>query len=272
MLNIFTEHTTDIIHKTSVDFVLRPAGKVVNLIQYDDTLPILKVSLFNNNKEYILPDDTQVYLRYLKPDGTFCYNGALGISEDKTAVYFIITFQMTTAVGKATAVVEFVKDDNRLASSPIQFNITMNPVQSDAIESNVEIGMVQEILNEATAAVTAAQQAAQVAVDAKNYILNIIGGGYVTLATDQSITGTKDFVDINVNGTLTFNQNGVISGDIIPETNANSNIGNNIKRMNDIYGVRLIGNKLVLGNTELDETKLRKLLDLLEVMIVEEDS
>ena len=244
----------------------RPAAKVVNLVQYDDTLPKLKVKLLKNDKEFQVPDNTEMFIRYSKPDGTFVYNSALGYSEDKKYVYFTITYQMTTNIGKLFAVIEMLHGDERAASSPIQINVNKNPIQSDDIESHVELGIVEGLLHEAEAAVLQAQQYRDECEDIYNQIVNMVGGGYVTLATTQHITGEKTIDRINIETLITFNQNGRFSGDIIPNAENTYNLGNSVYKLNTIYS-----NKIVIGRYTLDETKVKKLLDLLEVFIVEEE-
>ena len=268
----YTVVNTDVIHDTLVDFILRPAAKVVNLIQYDDTLPKLKVKLLKNDKEFQVPDNTEMFIRYSKPDGTFVYNSALGYSADKKYVYFAITFQMTTNIGKLFAVVEMLHGSQRAASSPIQININKNPIQSDDIESQVELGIVEGLLHEAEAAVLQAQQYKNECEDIYNQIINMIGGGYVTLATEQHITGEKTIDRINIETLITFNQNGRTSGNIIPVTTTSYNLGSSTYKWNNIYAAQVIATKIRLGSTELDETKLKKLLELLEVFLVEEVS
>lgn len=263
----YIESSTDVIHETSVDYVLRPSGKVINLIQYDDTLPKIKIKILKNNKEFQVPDDTEFYIRYSKPDGTFIYNSAIGYSQDKTYVYFAITFQMTTNIGKSIAVIEMLTGDQRASSSPIQININANPIQSDDIESRVELGIVESLLHQAEFAVLQAQQARDRCEEIYNEIINIIGGGYVTLSTQQHITGRKTIDYLDINNLLTFNQGSRFHGNFVPDVNSVYDIGNSAYRINIIYG-----NKIVLGRYELDEVKLGKLLELLEVLIVEEET
>ena len=270
-MNQYIVLSTDIIHETSVDFILRPAGKVVNLIQYDDTLPKLKVKLCKNDKEFILENNVQVFIRYPKPDGTFVYDSALGTDETGTFVYFAISYQMTTTIGKLFAVVELVIGSEKAASSPIQINIGKNPIQNGDIESHVEMGIIERLLQESQQAVLAAQQARDEAIAAKNYIINIIGGGYVTLTTQQHITGEKNINVLNINNYLSFGPNAKITGNIIPTDTDMYDIGTTALKWNSVLANTYYGTSLVLGNTVLDETKLKKLLELLEVFEVVEE-
>ena len=264
-MNIYVVTDHDIIHETSVDFVLRSVGKEVHVVQYDNLLPIIKVNLFENGERYILPDDAHVNLRFGKVDRTFVYNSALGCTPEKDAVYFAVDEQMTAIDSTVYPVVEIIVGTDHSSSSSFKVIIDRNPIQDTDLESQVELGVVQSLLYEST-------QAAQTAVDAKNYIISIIGGGYVTLDTIQHITGQKTIDRLNINNYLYFNENSKIHGDIVPDVDATYNIGNGAARINDIQAVRIIGQKLILGATELDETKLQKLLELLEVFVVEEVS
>ena len=86
---------TGISHPTSVDFSKRSINQPVHLVQYDKSLPILAVSLYNNGQLYPLPDDAIASIRLGKPDKTFVYNRALGCNSNRTVVYFEVTQQMT---------------------------------------------------------------------------------------------------------------------------------------------------------------------------------
>ena len=48
-----------ILHKTQVDLTLSIVQKVIYLVQYDKSLPVIEVELFNNNEKYYLfhPND-----------------------------------------------------------------------------------------------------------------------------------------------------------------------------------------------------------------------
>ena len=254
-----------IIHETSVDFVLRSVGKEVHLVQYDNLLPVIKVNLYNNGEKYILPNEAHVNLRFGKVDRTFVYEEALGCNHDRDAVYFAVTDQMTVINSTVAPVVEIVIGTDHSSSSSFKVIIDKNPIQDSDLESQVDLSVVQSLVYEAN-------QAAQIAVEAKNYIISIIGGGYVTLDTIQHITGEKTIDKLHINNYLYFEQTAKIHGSIIPDNDAVYDIGTGAARINDVQAVRIIGQKLILGATELNEEKLQKLLELLEVFVVEEVS
>lgn len=144
-MNIYVVGDNDIIHETSVDFALRPVAKEIHVVQYDNLLPIVKVSLFNNGRRYILPNDASVNLRFGKVDHTFVYKGVLGCSEDRDAVYFTVDQQMTVLASKVLPVLELITSDGHLSSSPIPFIIDRNPIQDGDIESQDDFKILYEI-------------------------------------------------------------------------------------------------------------------------------
>ena len=147
---------TGISHPTSVDFSKRSINQPVHLVQYDKSLPILAVSLYNNGQLYPLPDDAIASIRLGKPDKTFVYNRALGCNSNRTVVYFEVTQQMTLIEGEYYPLVEITREDKIANSSSIYIIVDRNPVQHDYIESTNEFKELVEYRNEA---ITAAQNA-----------------------------------------------------------------------------------------------------------------
>ena len=147
---------TGISHPTSVDFSKRSINQPVHLVQYDKSLPILAVSLYNNGQLYPLPDDAIASIRLGKPDKTFVYNRALGCNSNRTVVYFEVTQQMTLIEGEYYPIVEITREDKIANSSSIYIIIDRNPIQRDYIESTIECKELVDFRNEA---LTAAQNA-----------------------------------------------------------------------------------------------------------------
>lgn len=140
---------TGISHATSVDFSKRSVNQPAHIVQYDKTLPILAVSLYNNGQPYRLNETMDVSIRLGKPDRTFVYNKALGCDSTRTIIYFEITEQMTIFSGEYYPVVE-IKDGDKIAnSSTIYLVIDRNPVQTDYIESTFEYKELVEYRDEA---------------------------------------------------------------------------------------------------------------------------
>ena len=149
---------TGISHATSVDFSKRSVNQPVHIVQYDRTLPILAVSLYNNGQLYRLSETMDVSIRLGKPDRTFVYNKALGCDSTRTIVYFEITQQMSLFDGEYYPVIE-IKDGEKIAnSSTIYLVVDRNPVQHDYVESTIEYKEIIEYRDEALKASKEAKQ------------------------------------------------------------------------------------------------------------------
>ena len=148
---------TGISHATSVDFSKRSVNQPVHIVQYDRTLPILAVSLYNNGQLYRLSESMDVSIRLGKPDRTFVCNKALGCDSTRTIVYFEITQQMSIFDGEYYPVIE-IKDGEKIAnSSTIYLVVDRNPVQHDYIESTIEYKELVDYRDEALKAKEAAK-------------------------------------------------------------------------------------------------------------------
>ena len=149
---------TGISHATSVDFSKRSVNQPVHIVQYDRTLPILAVSLYNNGQLYRLSETMDVSIRLGKPDRTFVCNKALGCDSTRTIVYFEITQQMSIFDGEYYPVIE-IKDGEKIAnSSTIYLVVDRNPVQNDYVESTIEYKELVEYRDEALKASKEAKQ------------------------------------------------------------------------------------------------------------------
>ena len=155
---VTTYTPTGISHTTSVDFSKRSISQPVHIVQYDRTLPILAVSLYNNGQLYFLPESMGVSIRFGKPDKTFVYNKALGCNEDRTIVYFEITQQMSLFYGEFYPVIELTDGESIANSSTIYIIVDKNPVQHDYIESTIEYKEIIEYRNEALEAAENAKE------------------------------------------------------------------------------------------------------------------
>lgn len=131
-MNVYNIHDEDIIHETSIDFVLRPVFTDVHLVQYDEGLPIVKVNLYRNGRKYILPNNVEANVRFLKSSSSSGVS-VLGCNTEKDAIYFDVKPDMTSSSGKFTFVLELVYNSNnttkRACSSPILVTIDRNPIQ-----------------------------------------------------------------------------------------------------------------------------------------------
>ena len=149
---------TSIQHNAQVSLTDRSPASVVHLVQYDDTLPIVAVELTANNLPYTVPSGAAVNVRMKKPDGTYVYNPAFGLSENAQTAYIAVTLQMAAVNGKASPIIEIVVDGNVAATGTFTMVIDENPVPESAIESKDEFLTIQQLAAQV-------QQAAKIVFD-----------------------------------------------------------------------------------------------------------
>lgn len=141
-MSIYTVPSTKIVHETKVDFSARhDYCAPIYLVQYDHSIPIIAVTLRNQQASYKLDDSYEVWIRWRKPDNTFIRKKALGCDSSKNVVYFEVTQQMVMMYGSTKPVVELVipggaDADSQVASSA-SFNVVIerNPIQNGDIQS-----------------------------------------------------------------------------------------------------------------------------------------
>lgn len=177
---------TGISHATSVDFSKRSVNQPVHIVQYDRSLPILAVSLYNNGQLYRLSESMDVSIRLGKPDRTFVYNKALGCDPTRTIVYFEITQQMSLFDGEYYPVIEIMDGEKIANSSTIYLIVDRNPVQHDYIESTVEYKELLDYRDEAVKAGKEAKEAAKVAQDSAQTVVD---------KTKDAIEASKTAID-----------------------------------------------------------------------------
>lgn len=141
-----------IVHNTSVSLTNRSPSEPVHLVQYDDTLPIVAVALTANGQPYTVPSGAAVNVRLAKPDGTYVYNPAYGVSSDGQTVYIAITVQMTVVAGKISPIVEVVVNGAVAGTGFFVMDIDPNPIPEEAIESTNEFKTIQQLAAEVTQA------------------------------------------------------------------------------------------------------------------------
>lgn len=147
-----------IVHSTSVSLTNRSPNEPVHLVQYDDTLPMVAVTLTSNGQLYTVPSGAAVNVRLAKPDGHYVYDPAYGVSDDGQTVYIAVTVQMTAVSGKASPIIEVVVNGTVAGTGFFVLDIDPNPIPEDAIESTDEFKTVQQLAAEVT-------QAAQIVQD-----------------------------------------------------------------------------------------------------------
>lgn len=140
----------------------RGVAQPVPLTQYDDTLPMLAVSLYLNGQPYTVPEGAAINVRMDKRDGHYIYNPAYGVSDDRKTVYVAVTLQMTTGAGEYLPILELVVDGDVAGTSVLPMHIAKNPVPEDAVESTDEWKSIQQIAAEVEEAARVVQDNAEV--------------------------------------------------------------------------------------------------------------
>ena len=149
----------------TVDFDSRPDKKAVNLVQYDQTIPVLCVTLKKGGAEYKVPSDADVNIRMDKRDGHHVYNPALGVNAERTVAYFAVTPQMSTGWGEYYPIVEITVGGGIAGSAPLWLHFDKNPVPDSAIQSSDEYKTLAQIVEDAKASATAAAKSATAAAN-----------------------------------------------------------------------------------------------------------
>lgn len=155
---IYEPLSTAHLKSCTVDFDSRPDKKAVNLVQYDQTIPVLCVSLKKSGTEYKVPSDADVNIRMDKRDGYHVYNPALGMNAERTIAYFAVTPQMSTGWGDYYPIVEITVGGGIAGSAPIWLHFDRNPLPENAIISSDEYKTIQQLLEDVTAVKAATEQ------------------------------------------------------------------------------------------------------------------
>lgn len=167
-MNIYIPGPDRIVHNTYVDMSSRLIGRPVHVVQYDDSIPILAVSMYNDGQLYKIPLEAQVNIRLSKGDGHFVYNPALGCDSTKHIVYFAISQQMTSFSGIIAPVVEVEINNSIAASSSFSVLVDRNPVQQVAIVSSTEYKTAKQYAKEAIDSAASAASSCEKAITSEN--------------------------------------------------------------------------------------------------------
>ena len=194
----YTPPSGSIVLPSKTYFGQRGEYEPVPLVQYDDTLPIIAVTLYLNGQPYTVPDGAAVNVRMAKGDGTYVYNPALGVSEDRQTAYIAVTYQMTVIAGSYCPILELVVSGDVAGTSELPLQIAENPVPEDAIASTDEYKTIQQLaveVQEAAAIITENEQAIQDIEDNLDAIQGAAGNAQsaaanATLAQSWAVGGT----------------------------------------------------------------------------------
>ena len=154
-------------HPAKVYLLSRRLPDIVHLVQYDQTLPVLAVELYEGDEPYTVPDGAAVNIRMAKPVPSTkkVYNPAYGISSDRHTVYIQVTPQMTVVAGCTNPVIEVVVDGGIACTGTLRLEIDPNPVQESDLIDTDEYKTLEEILAEAETSKNAAATSAANAAD-----------------------------------------------------------------------------------------------------------
>lgn len=154
----YTPSSNDILHSVEVDLITRDhVVEPIHIVQNDKVLPILEIVIFRNGLSYFCPTGSTASIRLEKPDGKIVYTPVTGWDSTRQKIYVKTTYQMTSAFGKAKAVIEIDTGSAIAQTEPFTILIDRNPVQQGAIESTDEIKSLQSYVDQAKASATQAQ-------------------------------------------------------------------------------------------------------------------
>ena len=163
----YTPPNTAIVHGCAAYLDQRPLKPPVNLVQYDNSLPVLAVTLYKGDALYTVPDGAAINLRMDKRDGHYVYNPVLGLDSSRSVAYVAVTLQMSTGAGLFAPVLEIVLDGQVAGTAPVPLHFDRNPVPDDAVTSEDErvtiwqlLQTVQDMANKAAGSATAAEGSA----------------------------------------------------------------------------------------------------------------
>lgn len=191
---------TSIQHSAQVSLTSRSPASVVHLVQYDATVPIIAVALTANGQPYTVPSGAAVNVRLAKPDGTYVYNPAYGLSDDSQTAYIAVTVQMTVCSGRLAPVVEVVIDGGVAATGFFILDIDHNPIPEDAIASTDEYQTIQQLAAQVQAAakiVSDNEVGIQYIADNHEEISSVAANGESITTVGQSI-GNVNAVATNI--------------------------------------------------------------------------
>lgn len=183
---IYEPLSTAHLKSCTVDFDSRPDKKAVNLVQYDQTIPVLCVSLKKGGTEYKVPSDADVNIRMDKRDGYHVYNPALGVNAERTIAYFAVTPQMSTGWGDYYPIVEITVGGGIAGSAPIWLHFDRNPLPENAIISSDEYKTIQQLLEKAVKADTEAIKTATEQIKAQTEAVRDQANGFADNAKNSA--------------------------------------------------------------------------------------
>ena len=162
---LYTPSSDKFVHNTTVDFKRRIVNEQIHIVQYDNSLPIIAVSLYSDYIPYHIPTNAEGNIRVKKPDGTYVYNPALGCNSDRTVLYFEVTNQMTMLHGELNPIIEIRIGASVGASSTIKVIVDKNPISEGDVESTNEYKVIEDYVDIVKSSASVAKQEADRAAE-----------------------------------------------------------------------------------------------------------
>ena len=247
-MNIYTVKSTDIVHNTSVDLATRWCTREVNIVQYDNSQPIVAVELFKNSERFVLPDGYEANLRFSKKDRTFIYKPVLGCNQGRDTVYFAVDEQMSMFYGKVNPIIELTYNGAVVGSSSIPFVIDRNPIQIGDVESKSDYPAIVERISASEAAVADAKKA----VDAE--AAERAAGDAKTLSDARAYTDSRTSGLIN-DSTIIKSNITTLQSDVASLKTDNIQNKTNISNKQDILvsgtNIKSINGQSLLGSGDM---------------------
>lgn len=208
-MNTYTPDSSRTVRYTSTDLSDRTISRPIHLMQYDAKIPILAVALYNEGEQYTLPTTiTNINIRLGKPDGTFAFNPALGISSDRHTIYFEITQQMTLVPGSAIATVEIGIDSEVVQTGYVYIKIDINPVQQSTIESTNEFKSMKEYTDIAKDAAEHSEKASEISINSANNAANSASNAKTS---ETNAANSASEIETRLNGlSFSITDNGIL--------------------------------------------------------------
>lgn len=202
-----SQYSDRVIHETKVDFSQRIIVKPIHIMQYDNKLPIVAVSLFDNGVQYTIPQGAKVFFRWSKKDHNFIRKEVLGRDAGRHTVYFEVSSNMAFYYGTHNPIIEvrlsdnfseseaFIPENDKvMGSSYMLFEIDRNPIQLGDMESTTEFVDLSEYVDAAAeSAAEASAGAAYVRTNKEQAVAEI------REAADEEITRAQEIVSHAIN-------------------------------------------------------------------------
>lgn len=176
-------------HRIMLD-MLTLTSQVTVHIKKNDTKNKLVISLSANNKMYEMEKDIYAAFVGKKPDGKIVFNECEVVGN---TIEYTVTAQTSAVVGIVACEIRLYDGDNNLLTSP-KFNIVVDETlyDSDDIESENEINVLDALISEAQAFLRSAKSIVRTYIDEGGHlVIEYTDGSSETLGQVVGANGDK---------------------------------------------------------------------------------